>query len=197
MLSPLQRYWRKHRGSRFPTGLPDHHRWYLASSRKRHVGVSSAFCSQLPRVVCSPQADHVTTRVAENNTLILVGCMPAFAHFVRQVKDNISTRMSRSKLRGSSKDSNPAWETQPPLPYSDGRADMSGRKLQRHHYDPSDTILLETRVSVGPDAPEHVAVSTMGEGLQKPPGIVRTTKFHQESKPGGGPRWSQSDEELL
>ncbi|KAI7780583.1 oxidoreductase [Diaporthe eres] len=74
------------------------------------------------------QAELALCVFAENNTAILVGCMPAFAKFVKFVGSSIASRRSRSNqnlVQGSDNSfKHEAWKIQmpPPLPHSNGRA---------------------------------------------------------------------------
>lgn len=121
--------------------------------------------------------------VSENNTAIIVGCMPAFARFVKLVSTEISSRWSRSKLmdNNNNEGSYGKWEQPGPLPQFNPTIGSSGRK-PRQYYELSDTALLKTQVSVSGDG--HQAP----QDREYPPesGIVRTLDIHQQASRLGG-----------
>lgn len=139
--------------------------------------------------------DHIlAVSVTENNVAIVVGCMPAFAKFVKLVNDKILSLRSRSKTRddGSSKEPyDGLWETPPHLHRSNSTVGSPARKPARNYYELTETMLLETQVSVaGADRPSAQEV-----GSPQEPGIVMTTGIQQRETQLGG--FNQSVEGLL
>lgn len=96
-----------------------------------------------------------STSIAENNTAILVGCMPAFAKFVKFVGSSIANRRSQSNqnLFHQSDESfkHEAWQIQvpPSLPHSYGRAGSSGRNDSLEYCESTDIILSQTQAGYG------------------------------------------------
>lgn len=126
--------------------------------------------------------------------------MPAFAHFVRRLKTEISTLRTRSKLRGSSKDSTGDWELQPyNRPRSAAHPPGLGRRSgPAQAAPPTDTMLLRTQMLVTNDVPTS---QQDGQGEGVPPGqqgILKTTDIHQQESRAGDPTiWARSVERLL
>lgn len=113
--------------------------------------------------------------MTENNTAIVVGCMPAFARFAKHVSTEITSRWSRSKLAASKASSSATWEPPVPIPYTIG---SSGRKpgKPRQYYELTDTALLRTQVSTHGDGQAH----PLDTQCPRSSGILRTMDMHQE-----------------
>ncbi|KAJ0123762.1 hypothetical protein J7T55_012231 [Diaporthe amygdali] len=104
------------------------------------------------------QAELALSVFAENNTAIVVGCMPAFAKFVKFVRVTITSRRNRSTgnlLHGSRENlyKQGAWPIQapPPLPHSNAATWSSSRKHPLQRYELTDTMLLQAQASIAGD----------------------------------------------
>ncbi|ROW17427.1 hypothetical protein VPNG_00982 [Cytospora leucostoma] len=122
------------------------------------------------------QAQLAICIVAENNVAIVVGCMPAFAKFVKLLSTRISSLRSRSNSHGSNKDSCEAWETPPPLSQADDITALPAQMSPRDYHDLSDTMLLQTQVSIAGGGRLPMQYTEHN----REPGIVRTMGIDQQ-----------------
>lgn len=180
MRNPQQWSRRKRYSSCFSHQASHDQRQHLASSGTSPLCV----CTHLSFERFPIYYDLLTlsTSFAENNTAILVGCMPAFAKFVKFVGSSIASRRSRSNqnlVQGSDNSfKHEAWQIQmpPPLPHSNGRAGSVSRNDSLEYYESTETILLQTQVSIagyGQQYPQHPKQDWET-------GITRTTDIHQQ-----------------
>lgn len=114
---------------------------------------------------------YLLTRFIEINIAIIVGCMPAFAHFVSlHIKGSGFIRSLRSRLIGSGgnqgESSNAASNNSPVHLKTFG----SNQKPRRNRYqEMSDTLLLETQPTIYGDASD-------GDQQSKHEATVNTTE---------------------